>query len=222
MTSDVANTHPAPATAHDGMTRVRARLAHSADADEETVRAAMRGDESATRRLLTQLAPLVHRTCRGAMGREHVELPDVVQESLIEILRALPQFRFEAEFSHYAVRIAIRRAIQARKRRRGLLERFVLFARPFDERACPEGTPCDHVDADERRQLLRTLLAQLPRQQSETIVLKAVLGYSVDEVASIAGVSRNTVKTRLRLARQALRRQILADPRLQFELTGKD
>jgi RNA polymerase sigma-70 factor (ECF subfamily) len=73
--------------------------------------------------------------------------------------------------------------------------------------------PGDHAVAERQKDLLRTLLAELPAAQSEALALHVVLGYSVEEVASATGVVLNTVRSRLRLAKEALRQRIDREPR---------
>ncbi len=50
------------------------------------------------------------------------------------------------------------------------------------------------------------------------MALRFVLGSSLDEVARITEVSSNTVRSRIRLAKKALRAAIDADPVLSEEL----
>jgi RNA polymerase sigma-70 factor (ECF subfamily) len=70
------------------------------------------------------------------------------------------------------------------------------------------------VIADRRRRHLRDLLAELPEAQSETLAMRAVLGHSIDEIAEALDVPINTVRSRLRLAKAALRERIETDPSL--------
>jgi RNA polymerase sigma-70 factor (ECF subfamily) len=67
---------------------------------------------------------------------------------------------------------------------------------------------------------VRDLLAVLPQPQAEALGLHCVLGYTIDEIAGSAGVSTETVRSRLRLAKQALRRRMLGDPALQEVIEG--
>jgi RNA polymerase sigma-70 factor (ECF subfamily) len=45
-----------------------------------------------------------------------------------------------------------------------------------------------------------------------------MLGWSLEEIAQTSGAPVNTVRSRLRLAKEALRRKIVADPVLAEEL----
>jgi len=65
----------------------------------------------------------------------------------------------------------------------------------------------------QRRQAsLHALLDTLPEVQGETLALRVVLGLSLLETAEATGVPVNTVRSRVRLAREALRARIEAEP----------
>jgi len=72
----------------------------------------------------------------------------------------------------------------------------------------------EHTMATRRRESLRALLDSLPEAQAETLVLRTILGLSLEETAATTGVPVNTVRSRIRLAREALRARIESDPRL--------
>jgi RNA polymerase sigma-70 factor (ECF subfamily) len=62
------------------------------------------------------------------------------------------------------------------------------------------------------------MLAELPAGQGETLALRVVLGSSIKEIAEATQVPVNTVRSRLRLAKEALRKRIEEDPTLAAEL----
>jgi RNA polymerase sigma-70 factor (ECF subfamily) len=137
----------------------------------------------------------------------------VSQESLIALVRALPAFRGDAKAETYAARIAVRTAVAARHRNaRRAQQRRELAMEVQTEAAQP-------VVASKRRlQLLREMLAELPAGQGETLALRVVLGSSIKEIAEVTEVPVNTVRSRLRLAKEALRKRIEEDPTLAAEL----
>ena len=59
-----------------------------------------------------------------------------------------------------------------------------------------------------RRQMVRELLDELPDVLAESLALHFILGYTVEEIATAISVSRNTVWSRLRLGKRALRRKL--------------
>ena len=85
-------------------------------------------DPATVRRFLEGIAPPVRGVCRAVLGPGHADLEDAIQECLIEILRALPKYRFEGTIVGYASRIALRCSIAARKRGRNREQRARVLA----------------------------------------------------------------------------------------------
>ena len=73
--------------------------------------------------------------------------------------------------------------------------------------------------------MVRALLDDLPEEQSEALALRFMLGWSLLEIAEASGAPVNTVRSRLRLAKEALRRRVEADPALAedfgFDASGE-
>ncbi len=179
----------------------------------ELARRAAAGDAAATTRLLKKLTPSMMRVVRGVMGAHTADVEDVAQQSLIALIHALPAFRGECEPAGYACRIALRTALAARKRAAGMRAR-------RDSGADTEmlvAAAHDH-DATRRTELLRGLLDELPSEQAEALTMRTVLGWSLEEIAAAAGAPVNTIRSRLRLAKEAMRRKIEADPSISEEL----
>jgi RNA polymerase sigma-70 factor (ECF subfamily) len=74
--------------------------------------------------------------------------------------------------------------------------------------------PPHEIAAARRRALIRTLLDELPEEQAETLALRVMLGWSLKEIAASTGAPLNTVRSRLRLAKEAIRRRIADNPAL--------
>ncbi len=180
-------------------------------------RAASKGDARATALLLKQLAPRMVRTVHTLLGSSHPDVDDVVQQSLIALIQALAAFRGECSPAHYASRIAVRTAVAARRRsrtRQGRVEDGV----DTDTIASLHEGPSERASSERRRRVIRELLDELPEEQGEALALRIALGWSLGEVAEATGTPLNTVRSRLRLAKEALRRRIDADPALAEEL----
>jgi RNA polymerase sigma-70 factor (ECF subfamily) len=175
------------------------------------------GDLEATQALLRYLVPVIRRVVAGVIGTSHADFDDVAQQSLIAVLGALPSFRGECSPAGYASRIAFRVALRARKQRGRELTRLDVLARSGTEDDCAP-SPVDVSGAQRRRELLRELLARLPEEQAETLALRVVLGWSLDEIAEATGAPTNTVRSRMRLAKDALRKSIERNPGLSEEL----
>jgi RNA polymerase sigma-70 factor (ECF subfamily) len=173
----------------------------------ELARAAAAGDVRATRRLLEVVAPRVARTVRAVMGARHPEVEDAAQLALIAFIQALPSFRGECDPAQFAARIAVRTAGAIRRRARARLGAVDQTADVDSIEAPPE-----EMEAARRKEFIRALLDSLPEEQAEVLVLRIMLGWALKDIATTSGAPLNTVRSRLRLAKEALRRRIADDP----------
>jgi len=166
---------------------------------------ALGNDPDKVRKFLDAIAPTVRRTCRGVLGHTHPDLEDAVQESLVDLVRALPHYRFEADVSRYAAKIALRVAIAERKKGRARAQNLNLFEHNGGTRN-PSLDSTGVVAEVECSWLVSLIVQKLKRVQTEAVLLRFFLGCSVEEIASITGVPLNTAKTRLRTGKDNLRR----------------
>jgi RNA polymerase sigma factor (sigma-70 family) len=180
--------------------------------------AARDGDVQAVQTLLVSVTPAMLRAIRGVIGARHPDVQDVLQESALGLVGALGSFRHECSVLHFACRVAVLKALAARRRLRA---RDNEAEWTEDPDLADGSSPDETVDSAKRRAVLRELCDVLPEPQTEALVLHCVLGYTVEEVASTTGVPANTVRSRLRLAKEALRNRILSDPGLREALEAK-
>lgn len=173
----------------------------------ELARTAAAGDVRATRKLLEIVAPRVARTVRAVMGARHPEVEDAAQLALIGFIQALPSFRGECDPAQFAARIAVRTAGAIRRRARA---RFGAVDQAADVDSLE--APPEEIEAARRKEFIRALLDGLPEEQAEVLVLRIMLGWALKDIATTSGAPLNTVRSRLRLAKEALRRRIADDP----------
>jgi RNA polymerase sigma factor (sigma-70 family) len=172
--------------------------------------AAAKGDNAAVHAVLAGVAPAVAAVVRLMFGARTAEAQDAVQESLVAIHAAIGRFRGEGSFAAYARRIAARVAIAARRRRASdtvdeISAELVAAGPTHDER----------IMRERRLQALRALLDELPPGQAESLGMRVVLGCTLPEVAQATGVPVNTVRSRIRLAREHIKARIESDTRLR-------
>ncbi|MBN2576238.1 MAG: RNA polymerase sigma factor [Deltaproteobacteria bacterium] len=182
-------------------------------------KAAVAGDEDAAGTLVGHLGRSLLAVVRRVLGRQCPDVDDVTQDAVIAVLDGLASFRGECTVFHFAQRIALLTALTAQRRIR-LRERWTTDAdAPTDAVACASAeSPMASAAARLRRALVRDLLGELPDAIAESLGMHYALGYTVDEIAVAAGISPNTVWSRLRLGKQALRRKLAGDPRLAERL----
>lgn len=188
-----------------------AAVEHAVDALRELAVRASAGDREATAALLRALAPKIVGVVRAVLGAGHGDLDDAVQHALIGFVQSLPTYRGECGPMGFARIIAVRAAIAVRRRAR---ERAARGAAEVEEDTVPTSSPSpsEAALAARRKELLRELLAELPAEQAEALALRVVLGSSLEEVAAETGAPINTVRSRVRLAKERLRARIEQDP----------
>jgi RNA polymerase sigma-70 factor (ECF subfamily) len=182
---------------------------------------ASQGDTDAERTLLVAVGPSLLRAVRGVLGSAGSEVEDTLQEAMVALHLALPRFRGESTTLHFACRVAVQTAMNAR-RRAGYRTRHTPSAEPaeLEELALDECSPADLYAAEQRREGLRQLLCELPDEQAEVLALHAVLGYTIEETAATTQAPINTVRSRLRTALSKLRARIQADGALLETIRG--
>ena len=164
----------------------------SAEAEDELVRSAQRGDALALSALIDRLAPFVSRIC-APIALDHGE--DAAQEALIAVLRDLPALREPRALYGWARRIAAREAVRhARAARR---------ERPLGDAGPALPAPGDPALARD----VRSVLEALSPEQRAILMLRDLEGLSEQEAAALLDVEQGTVKSRLSRARSAFRRR---------------
>ena len=178
------------------------------------------GDRDKLGRILAATAPAVLAVVRVILGSDNPDVPDVAQESLLAVKDALRTFRGEASLTQYARQIAVRTALAAR-RGRGARDRLLERFRRESAVDPTFGAAVDPVVRARRTAAFRVLLDELPEEQAETFALRVVLDYSLEQVAAATGAPVNTVRSRVRLAREKLKQKIEGNPDLWDVLRGE-
>jgi RNA polymerase sigma-70 factor (ECF subfamily) len=172
----------------------------TATIEQELVDRALRADPDATAALLAQLRPGLVRYCRARLGRvggAYTTADDVAQEVCLALLRAMPRYRDQGRpFTAFVYGIAAHKVADAQRaavRDAGPAPFETLddaLARRPDAAPGPEQQA---VSTDLARRL-SGLLAQLPEQQREIVVLRVAVGLSAEEVGAIVGMSAPAVR----------------------------
>lgn len=123
---------------------------------------------------------------------------DVLQETFLYVLRKFPGFRLTANFKTFLYP-AVRNLSIAARRKAERYQASEESLRRLENTAGPTGTESASGD-------LETVLAELPEEQREVVLLRFVEGLSLGEIAQAMEIPLGTVKSRLHNALQALRR----------------
>lgn len=168
------------------------------------ISAAIDGDHDAARHLLGVVAPGVRDVVVRFLGRGHRDVDDSVQDALIALIRALPSYRSENSLLAYARRIALRRVLDNQMR--------VQHTRSGNGSE-PTRTSSPELQGENARlrALIQRLIVALPSEQADAFAARHLLGLSVTEIAASLKISPNIVRSRLRLAKEALLERVLQE-----------
>jgi RNA polymerase sigma-70 factor (ECF subfamily) len=139
----------------------------------------------------------------GRLGVPEASLEDVTQEVFLVLHRRRAEFRHGSSVRTWLHGIALHTA----RRHREKLDR----RRRKDEALEPApAPPTPEAEVGQRRALQRLdqLLAGLGDEQREVFVLAEIAELPAPEIAELLGIKLNTVYSRLRLARNHLRRSL--------------
>ena len=152
--------------------------------------------------LVGDLRPDLHRYCARMTGSVS-DGEDIVQETLARAYYALPELHSLPPLRSWLFRIAHNAALDhLRRYDRRMGKSLDEVAEPADETLRAD----DELSAREALQAAVTRFLQLPPSQRSCVVLKDVLGHSVDEIAVLVGLSVPAVKAALHRGRETLRK----------------
>jgi RNA polymerase sigma-70 factor (ECF subfamily) len=163
------------------------------------VRRAVDGDERATHDLLAHVHPLAERYCRTRLNRlpgdaRHF-VDDLAQEVCLAVLCALPRYRDQGRpFEAFVFGIAAHKVADLQ---RAAMRGPGSTAVPSDE--MPE-QPDDSLGPEERALLnsdaawAKKLLANLPENQRELVLLRVAVGLTAEETGRVLGMSPGAVR----------------------------
>ncbi len=129
---------------------------------------------------------------------------DLVQETFLRAWRFLDSLQDEGSAKSWLTTILRRENARKYERKRLAMTEAEL-----------DSIPTEAVDFDARPETLalRHAMRQLPEKYREPLVLQVLQGFSLDDIAAVFDLPRNTVATRLHRARQKLRAALTADQR---------
>ena len=151
---------------------------------------------------LRESATLAVRVAYGVV-RNHQDAEEIAQEAFVRAYRSFSSLRDRAAFRAWLVRLTWRLAIDRWRsdRRRKVRE-------DAGDTVAVASTAEAMASANERARRLWRAIDELPEKLRQAIVLSAIEGYDVREVASLLGLPEGTVKSRLFLARKGLAQRL--------------
>jgi RNA polymerase sigma-70 factor (ECF subfamily) len=184
------------------------------DNEQSLVAAAQAGDSDAFVTLLNQYSRHIYRVGLSITGN-HQDAEDVLQESSLKAYRAIAEFQGKSRFYSWLVRIAVNVAL-GKLRKRALWKESSL-----DEPR--EGEDGGYIPLkieswgddpekaclnNELQQILAEVIQKLDPKSRTIFTLRDVEKFSLEETATLLGLSIPVIKTRLSRSRLKLREEL--------------
>jgi RNA polymerase sigma-70 factor (ECF subfamily) len=178
---------------------------------KEVIAAAADGDIRAFEQIFNAYVDMVFNIAlRSSRRREDAQ--EITQDVFLAVHRKLKDFRMQSSLKTWIYRITVNMTINHLKKE----SRFRDKAVAFDDALTPAPEGSDIGRAAEREYLngvTRRLLDALTPEQRVCIVLRNFEGLSYEEIARALGIELNTVRSRLKRAREkliAVRKEVMA------------
>lgn len=160
-----------------------------APGDAELVRLAQSGSREAFDEIVRRHQRHVYQLCYRFVGN-HEDASDLAQDVFVRAFKALKGFKGDSALATWLYRIGVNVCLN-----RKALKTLPIEPMPLLE---PADTGLESADAAvarlERARQVRAAIAQLPRKQRATLILRAYHDLPHDEIAKILGSSVGAVK----------------------------
>jgi RNA polymerase sigma-70 factor (ECF subfamily) len=166
----------------------------------DVIRRAQENDGTAFEEIYRCYAGMVYRVALR-MTRRVEEAEEVTQEVFVAVHRHLKTFAGNAELKTWIYRIAVNCSLNALKKNKRNPE--VSWDEGFDPQDPRQGV-AEAVEKEAREAKVASLLGALNTDQKMCLVLRAQEGLSYDEIARALNININTVRSRLKRARETL------------------
>lgn len=176
--------------------------------DWDLVQRAQLGHEDAFAQLVRRYQVPVVRFCER-MTASLPDAEDLAQETFVRVYRHLnrlePHARFSTVLFGIARNITLNHLRDSGRRGRG--RSVVLDDQQRETR--PQNDPTRGARLSEMQGMLQAALQKLSPDHREIVLLREVEGMEYDEIATVLGCQRGTVKSRLARAREQLRLNLI-------------
>ena len=169
--------------------------------EAELMRRVVERDQSAFDALYNRYAQVVHRMALRILNQDEQAADEVVQDVFFQIWRWPEKWDADkGSFINWLLTVTRNTAIDQQRRHK----RYVQL--PVDTIDAITHQPNHAENRSDTRQLLLKLLKKLPREQKQVIMLAFLRDMTHQEIATELNIPAGTVKSRLRLGMQKLRK----------------
>jgi RNA polymerase sigma-70 factor (ECF subfamily) len=172
--------------------------------EKSAIEQVLAGDRDAFEPLLRAHHVKVTGLCRSILGTVEAA-EDAAQEAFLKAFRHLKDFRQDAQFSTWLSRIAYRHCLDILKQNRRRFTESLDAPNPNEETLGERiADPVSFTRQLELRDMAEVILNRLSPEHRMVLTLREVQGLSYEEIANLMDSTLDSVKGRLKRARQAL------------------
>lgn len=186
--------------------------------EQELVRLAQQGDQSAFGQLVTDNEKRIYNLCRRLTGNEQ-DGEDLAQEAFLNAWKGLARFQGDSSFATWVYRLASNACIdhlRKEKRRQNIASAVSLDDDGGEDgwqKELPDNrySPQQELEQKEKRTAIEQALEQVSEEHKQILVMREMSGLSYGEISSVLGLEEGTVKSRIARARTAMRKVLQKD-----------
>lgn len=175
------------------------------DISKETITLAAVGDLAAFEEVYKHTSGFVYNVALRLLG-EREDAQEISQDVFITIYKKLNTYRFESSLKTWIYRITFNLAVNRLKKRNKERQRMIPYedaiGLPWEEENFKRNE--DGIFQADNEKLIDNLLGALNPDQRACIILRNLQGLSYQEIAEALKININTVRTRLKRARERL------------------
>lgn len=176
--------------------------------DNEIISEVVAGNTNLFAILTERYNQQLFRVIRGYLNNED-DVKDVMQSAYIKAFENLEQFRGEAQFSTWLIRIAINEALKKIKSQKNFSDiNDVTNPEKFDQKERSASTPESKVINDDMNKHLEKAIDTLPPKYRSVLIMREIEQMSTRETAEKLEITRSNVKVRLHRAKNMLRDEL--------------
>jgi RNA polymerase sigma-70 factor (ECF subfamily) len=168
-----------------------------------TIEEAAEGDIGAFEEIYRAYSPAVYSIAFNITRNSH-DAEEAAQDAFVRTFRNLKNFKFESSFGTWLYRVAVNSAINTynsrarRKQEEAGLDEAACMTDAYDN--CMK----DEIERQSAKEKVKELLGHLSPDHRSCIVLREIEGLDYGQIADVLRVPINTVRSRLKRAREAL------------------
>lgn len=169
---------------------------------KDTIINASQGDMNAFETIYRNTSGFVYNVALRMAG-SYDTAAEITQDVFLKVYEELKNFRHASVFRTWLYRITVNMTLNALKKNSKYADKTIDINAMLDS-ILTENSVYDQIERNARNEELQKLLDTLPEDQKTCIVLRNIEDMSYKEIAETLNININTVRTRLRRARETL------------------